>query len=133
MHVYCLIIADLKPKVASGVIPGLPAYVLFMCVRHTDYINDDEKVRSLLTTSINSIRKCVKKHHGDLDRVTLWLANTCRFLHTLKQYGGEKVNKLLELKKKMYLLDTISIRIRHSRHQDTDALRSRSVKNNQEI
>ncbi|XP_033725757.1 unconventional myosin-Va-like isoform X4 [Pecten maximus] len=81
---------DLKPKVAAGLLPGLPAYVLFMCVRHTDYINDDEKVRSLLTNSINSVRKCVKKHHGDLDRVTLWLANTCRLLHTLKQYSGEK-------------------------------------------
>ncbi|XP_021345690.1 unconventional myosin-Va-like isoform X3 [Mizuhopecten yessoensis] len=84
------LIMDLKPKVAGGLLPGLPAYILFMCVRHTDYINDDEKVRALLTNSINSVRKCVKKHHGDLDRVTLWLANTCRLLHTLKQYSGEK-------------------------------------------
>ncbi|KAJ8311363.1 hypothetical protein KUTeg_010718 [Tegillarca granosa] len=84
------LIMDLKPKVAMGLLPGLPAYVLFMCVRHTDYINDDEKVRSLLTSTINGIKKCVKKHHEDLDRVTLWLANTCRLLHTLKQYSGEK-------------------------------------------
>ncbi|WAR29019.1 MYO5A-like protein [Mya arenaria] len=84
------IILELKPKVASGLLPGLPAYVLFMCVRHTDYVNDDEKVRSFLTSTINGIKKVVKKHHDDLDRVTLWLANTCRFLHTLKQYSGEK-------------------------------------------
>ena len=25
-------------------LPGLPAYLIFMAVRHTDYINDDEKV-----------------------------------------------------------------------------------------
>lgn len=84
------LISDLRPKVAAGLLPGLPAYILFMCVRHTDYINDDEKVRSLLTSTINGMKKVVKKHHDDLDRVTLWLANTCRFLHTLKQYSGEK-------------------------------------------
>lgn len=51
---------DLKPKVAQGLLPGLPSYLLFMCVRHTDYINDDEKVRTLLTNTINGIKKCVK-------------------------------------------------------------------------
>ncbi|XP_062613392.1 unconventional myosin-Va-like isoform X4 [Saccostrea cucullata] len=85
----CLIM-DLKPKVAQGLLPGLPAYILFMCVRHTDYINDDEKVRTLLTNTINGIKKCVKKHNKELERVILWLANTCRLLHTLKQYSGEK-------------------------------------------
>ncbi|CAG5121150.1 unnamed protein product, partial [Candidula unifasciata] len=84
------LILDLKPKLASGLIPGLPAYILFMCVRHTDYINDDEKVKSLLTATINGIRKVVKRHSDDLERITLWLANTCRLLHTLKQYSGEK-------------------------------------------
>ncbi|KAL4216467.1 myosin V [Mactra antiquata] len=85
-----LLILDLKPKIASVLLPGLPSYLLFMFVRHTDYINDEEKVRSFLTNTINGIKKVVKKHHDDLDRVTLWLANTCRFLHTLKQYSGEK-------------------------------------------
>ncbi|VDI51598.1 myosin V [Mytilus galloprovincialis] len=84
------LIMDLKPRVAVGLLPGLPAYVLFMCVRHTDYVNDDEKVRGLLTNTINGIKKCVKKHHSDVERVTLWLTNTCRLLHTLKQYSGEK-------------------------------------------
>lgn len=53
-------LADLKPRVASNHIPGLPAYLLFMSIRHTDYVNDDEKVRSLLTNTINSIKKIVK-------------------------------------------------------------------------
>ncbi|KAH9495975.1 Unconventional myosin-Va, partial [Bulinus truncatus] len=84
------LVQDLKPKMAAGLIPGLPAYVLFMCVRHTDYINDDDKVKSLLTATINGIKKVVKRHSDDLERITLWLANTCRLLHTLKQYSGEK-------------------------------------------
>ncbi|XP_071098869.1 unconventional myosin-Va-like isoform X3 [Haliotis cracherodii] len=84
------LILDLRAKFSSGQIPGLPAYILFMCVRHTDYTNDDEKVRSLLTGTINSIKKVVKKHPDDMERCTMWLANTCRLLHTLKQYSGEK-------------------------------------------
>jgi len=38
----------------------LPAYVLFMCMRHTDHMNDDEKVRSLLACSINNVKKVIK-------------------------------------------------------------------------
>lgn len=53
-------LTDLKPKLAAGLIPGLAAYVIFMCVRHTDYVNDDEKVKTLLTSSINGIKKVVK-------------------------------------------------------------------------
>ncbi|KAF4017448.1 hypothetical protein G4228_008509 [Cervus hanglu yarkandensis] len=52
---------ELKPRgVAVNLIPGLPAYILFMCVRHADYLNDDQKVRSLLTSTINSIKKVLK-------------------------------------------------------------------------
>ena len=60
LYIFFFTVTDLKPKVAQGLLPGLPSYVLFMCVRHTDYINDDEKVRTLLTNTINGIKKCVK-------------------------------------------------------------------------
>lgn len=36
-----------------------------------------------------------QKHTDDVDRVTLWLANVCRFLHNLKQYSGEEVRQTL--------------------------------------
>ncbi|XP_074661653.1 unconventional myosin-Va-like [Tubulanus polymorphus] len=84
------LIYDLKPKAAMTLLPGMPAYILFMCIRHTDYINDDEKVRTLLTATINGIKKVIKKRHDELDTMTMWLANTCRLLHNLKQYSGEK-------------------------------------------
>ncbi|KAG8575719.1 hypothetical protein GDO81_009651 [Engystomops pustulosus] len=55
------LILELKPRgVAVNLIPGLPAYILFMCVRHADYLNDDQKVRSLLTSTINGIKKILK-------------------------------------------------------------------------
>ncbi|XP_073159949.1 unconventional myosin-Va isoform X3 [Lepidochelys kempii] len=85
------LILDLKPRgVAVNLIPGLPAYILFMCVRHADYLNDDQKVRSLLTSTINGIKKVLKKRGDDVETVSFWLSNTCRFLHCLKQYSGEE-------------------------------------------
>uniref|UniRef100_A0A8C5JV36 Myosin VA n=1 Tax=Junco hyemalis TaxID=40217 RepID=A0A8C5JV36_JUNHY len=82
---------ELKPRgVAVNLIPGLPAYILFMCVRHADYLNDDQKVRSLLTSTINGIKKVLKKRGDDFETVSFWLSNTCRFLHCLKQYSGEE-------------------------------------------
>lgn len=84
------LIIDLKPKLAVTLLPGLPAYILFMCIRHTDYINDDEKVKNLLNNIVFGIRKVIKKRHEDVDYTVMWLANTCRFMHNLKQYSGEK-------------------------------------------
>ncbi|KAM3877478.1 unconventional myosin-Va isoform 1-T1 [Diretmus argenteus] len=84
------LILELKPRgVAVNLIPGLPAYILFMCLRHADYVNDDQKVRTLLTSTINSIKKILKKRGDDFETVSFWLSNTCRFLHCLKQYSGD--------------------------------------------
>ncbi|XP_028812636.1 unconventional myosin-Va isoform X6 [Denticeps clupeoides] len=85
------LILELKPRgVAVNLIPGLPAYILFMCLRHADYVNDDQKVRTLLTSTINSIKKVLKKRGDDFETVSFWLSNTCRFLHCLKQYSGDE-------------------------------------------
>lgn len=51
---------DIKPSMVSATVPCLPAYALFMCIRHADYINDDQKVESLLTSTINAIKKVLK-------------------------------------------------------------------------
>lgn len=50
----------MMPSAVSATVPCLPAYILFMCIRHADYINDDQKVESLLTSTINSIKKVLK-------------------------------------------------------------------------
>jgi len=50
----------MRPSLASQHQAGLPAYILFMCIRHTDYVNNDDKVRSLLTNVINCVKKTVK-------------------------------------------------------------------------
>lgn len=88
-------VTDLKPRLASTLLPGLPAYIMFMCIRHADHVNSDDKIRSFLTTLINGIRRLIKKKHEDLETSVFWLANTCRLLHCLRQYSGEKVLLLI--------------------------------------
>ncbi|XP_062867127.1 unconventional myosin-Vb [Trichomycterus rosablanca] len=84
------LIADMKPQAVSATVPCLPAYILFMCIRHADYINDDQKVHSLLTSTINAVKKVLKRNNDDFEMASFWLANTSRLLHCLKQYSGEE-------------------------------------------
>jgi len=72
-------------------IPGLPAYILFMMIRYTDYVNNESNVRSLIQQSIFFVKKVIKrKGMNDLEVKTLWLSNVLRILNNLMQYSGEK-------------------------------------------
>uniref|UniRef100_A0A672M8E6 Unconventional myosin-Va-like n=1 Tax=Sinocyclocheilus grahami TaxID=75366 RepID=A0A672M8E6_SINGR len=83
-----ILITELKPRgVAVNLVTGLPAYILLMCLRHADYANDDQRLLSV-------------QKRGDFETISFWLANTCRFLHCLRQYSGEKVGCLLRQKKR---------------------------------
>ena len=48
------------------------------------------QVRSLLNQTMNGIKRLIKKRQQDLDSTVLWLSNTLRLLHNLKQYSGDK-------------------------------------------
>ncbi|XP_049845903.1 unconventional myosin-Va-like isoform X2 [Schistocerca gregaria] len=84
------LIFELKPCIAVTLLPELPAYILFMCIRHTDDTNDDEKLWSLLTATVNTIKKVMKERHDDIDTMVLWLTNTVRLLNNLKQYSRDR-------------------------------------------
>ncbi|KAB1256217.1 Unconventional myosin-Vb [Camelus dromedarius] len=84
------LVTDLKPQTLAGTVPCLPAYILYMCIRYADYVNDDLKVHSLLTSTINGIKRVLKKHNDDFEMTSFWLSNTCRLLHCLKQYSGDE-------------------------------------------
>ncbi|KAJ8966303.1 hypothetical protein NQ314_003568 [Rhamnusium bicolor] len=84
------LVIELKPRTAVALLPGLPAYIIFMCIRHTDYINDEDKVKTLLSAFTNSVKKVIRKRHEDFETTTLWLSNTLRLLHNMKQYSGDK-------------------------------------------
>uniref|UniRef100_A0A3P8U7W6 Myosin VAb n=1 Tax=Amphiprion percula TaxID=161767 RepID=A0A3P8U7W6_AMPPE len=86
------LVTDLKPRgVAVSFTPGLPAYIIFMCLRYADNVNDDQRVSSLLNATISSIKGVIKRRGNDFEVVSFWLANTCRILHCLKQYSGDEV------------------------------------------
>ncbi|XP_072213378.1 unconventional myosin-Vb-like [Excalfactoria chinensis] len=80
------IITDYRP----GAMPELPAYILFLCIRHADHCRDEPRAHSLLDAAINAIKRVMKKHSDDFDVVALWLANACRLLNCLRQYGRDE-------------------------------------------
>ncbi|KAK9892692.1 hypothetical protein WA026_021547 [Henosepilachna vigintioctopunctata] len=84
------LVIQLKPRTAITMLPCLPAYIVFMCIRHTDLMNDEEKVKSLISAFTNAVKKVIRKRHEDLETSALWFANTLRLLHIMKQYSGEK-------------------------------------------
>lgn len=86
------LIDELKPRLAITFLPGLPAYIFFMCIRYADMLNDDERVRSLLNSTVQAVKRLIKKKQEDLDYLVLWLTNFCRLIHNLKQYSGEVVS-----------------------------------------
>uniref|UniRef100_A0A7M4F833 Myosin VC n=1 Tax=Crocodylus porosus TaxID=8502 RepID=A0A7M4F833_CROPO len=86
-----LFYADLKPRgVVVNMIPGLPAHILFMCVRYADYLNDADMLKSFMNIIINGIKQVIKEHIEDFEMVSFWLSNTYYFLNSLKQYSGEE-------------------------------------------
>ncbi|XP_029289652.1 LOW QUALITY PROTEIN: unconventional myosin-Va-like [Cottoperca gobio] len=86
------LVVDLKPRgVAVSFTPGLPAYIIFMCVRYADNVNDDQRVSTLLNSTISSIKGVIKRRGNDFEVVSFWLANTCRLMQCLKQYSGDEV------------------------------------------
>uniref|UniRef100_H9H1A8 Uncharacterized protein n=1 Tax=Meleagris gallopavo TaxID=9103 RepID=H9H1A8_MELGA len=82
---------DYRLQSSPGAMPELPAYVLFLCIRHADHCRDEPRAHSLLDAAINAIKRVMKKHSDDFDVVALWLANTCRLLNCLRQYGRDEV------------------------------------------
>ncbi|XP_030281366.1 unconventional myosin-Vc [Sparus aurata] len=85
------IILDLKPRgVVVGMIPVLPAYIIFMCIRHADYLNDEGKLKSLMNEVIKAVKKVIMSYHKDFELLSFWLSNVYQLLNCLKQYSGEE-------------------------------------------
>ncbi|XP_027900326.1 unconventional myosin-Va-like isoform X1 [Xiphophorus couchianus] len=91
-HLLKNLVVDLKPRgVAVSFTPGLPAFIIFMCLRYADNVNDDRRLSTLLNSTISSIKGVIKRKGNDFEVVSFWLANTCRLMHCLKQYSGDEV------------------------------------------
>lgn len=83
------LVIDLTTRTAMTLHPGLPAYILFMCVRYTDLLNADHRVKSLLTNFILLVKK-THKTATTLDMQILWIVNSIKLQELLMQYGGHE-------------------------------------------
>uniref|UniRef100_A0A8B9H9K7 Myosin VC n=1 Tax=Astyanax mexicanus TaxID=7994 RepID=A0A8B9H9K7_ASTMX len=83
--------AELKPRgVVVNMIPGLAANLLFMCVRHSDYLNDGNKLKSLMHAIITAVKQVITDHQENFEILSFWLSNTYYLLNCFKQYSGEE-------------------------------------------
>ncbi|XP_060659986.1 unconventional myosin-Vb isoform X1 [Drosophila nasuta] len=80
------LLSNLMPRTVVGLLPGFPAYLIFMCIRYTDLTNADEDVRELLSKFVMQIKKMHRTPHPIENRV-IWLVNSITLLNLLKQYG----------------------------------------------
>ncbi|XP_049577986.1 unconventional myosin-Va isoform X1 [Syngnathus scovelli] len=88
------LVLDLKARgVAVNFLPGLPAYIIFMCLRYADRVNDDQRVSTLLNSVLCSVKGVIKRRGKDFDVSSFWLSNTSRLLNCLKQYSGDDTFK----------------------------------------
>lgn len=83
------LVVELSSRTAMTLNPGLPAYILFMCVRYTDLLNADNRVKSLLTNFILAVKKTFKNSET-LDMKILWIVNSIKLQELLMQYGGHE-------------------------------------------
>jgi myosin V len=83
------LVTDLTTRTAITLLPSLPAYILFMCIRYTDLLNADLRVKSLLTNFLLSVKKTFKSS-DNLDAKILWIVNSIRLQELMMQYGGHE-------------------------------------------
>lgn len=90
-----ILISNLEPADAIKFPPHYPAYIMFMCIRYTDYINEENQVKNLLNEIIGCLRRRARSTNS-LEVLALWLANICALLTCLKQFSGDEYFGVLE-------------------------------------
>ncbi|XP_028299730.1 unconventional myosin-Vb [Gouania willdenowi] len=76
------LITDIRVDVACSLPPGLPAKVLFLCVRHADVSGDQARAQSLCAAAVTAMKTALKKYTKDVEMSALWLKNAW-LLHDL--------------------------------------------------
>ncbi|KAM7388416.1 hypothetical protein PAMP_024590 [Pampus punctatissimus] len=84
------LITDVRVDSALSLPPGLPASVLFLCVRQADCSGDQARARSLCSAAVTAMKAALKKHNNDVDMTTLWLKNACLLHDLLNQHSPKQ-------------------------------------------
>ncbi|MFT7798757.1 unconventional myosin-Vb-like [Arapaima gigas] len=81
------LITELRVDCALSLAPGLPASILFLCLRQMDSTGDHARARALCVTAISAVKGALKKHCSDMDMTAFWLRNTCLLKDLLTQHS----------------------------------------------
>ncbi|XP_039895845.1 unconventional myosin-Va-like [Simochromis diagramma] len=84
------LVTDIRVDSALSLAPGLPASVLFLCVRQADCSGDQARARSLCSAAVTAMKAALKKHVSDIDMAALWLKNICLFHDLLTQHSPKQ-------------------------------------------
>uniref|UniRef100_A0A669E0P2 Methyl-CpG binding domain protein 3b n=1 Tax=Oreochromis niloticus TaxID=8128 RepID=A0A669E0P2_ORENI len=103
------LVTDIRVDSALSLAPGLPASVLFLCVRQADCSGDQARARSLCSAAVTAMKAALKKHVSDIDMTVLWLKNICLFHDLLTQHSPKQADTLVPLSADMSdLIRTLS-------------------------
>ncbi|XP_070688977.1 unconventional myosin-Va [Pempheris klunzingeri] len=91
------LITDIRVDSALSLPPGLPASVLFLCVRQADCSGDQTHTRSLCSAAVTAMKAALKKHSNDVDMTALLLKNACLFHDLLAQHCPKQTLDSAEL------------------------------------
>ncbi|XP_069042124.1 unconventional myosin-Vb [Lepisosteus oculatus] len=90
------VVTDLRPDTALSLPPGLPACLLFLCIRHLDWAGEEARVRSLCAAVVSAIKGALKKHSANLDMTALWLRNSFLLTDLLTQHSTQQASEQLD-------------------------------------
>ncbi|XP_026160720.1 unconventional myosin-Va [Mastacembelus armatus] len=91
------LITDIRVDSALSLPPGLPASVLFLCVRQADCSGDQTRARSLCSAAVTAMKAALKKHSDAVDMTVVWLKNTCLLHDLLTQHSPKRTLDSKEL------------------------------------
>ncbi|XP_076880577.1 unconventional myosin-Va [Brachyhypopomus gauderio] len=111
------LITDVRVDVALSLDPGLPACLIFLCVRQADCIKELARARGLCIAALAAIKTALKKHSSDLEMTALWMKNCCLLKDLLTQHSAaqeagpleEACPLQVELKEQVRLLGDVCI------------------------
>ncbi|KAK2835694.1 hypothetical protein Q5P01_016178 [Channa striata] len=91
------LITDIRVDSALSLPPGLPASVLFLCVRQADCSGDKARARSLCSAAVTSMKAALKKYNNDVGMTALWLKNAWLLHDQLTQHSSKVTTESDEL------------------------------------
>ncbi|XP_029001727.1 unconventional myosin-Vb [Betta splendens] len=83
------LITDIRADSALSLPPGLPAGVMFLCVRQADCSGDHTRARSLCSAAVTAMKAALKKSSNDAGMTALWLKNACLLHDFLTQHSSK--------------------------------------------